>query len=191
MSIEKQLKPLLVRGYENIIAFNLLKCNTVVICPILWRSLDSMIPNLSTIGNVSKSTGILILNGENDTQTPVQQAFLLQQKLTDVGHPDHTLITYTNLGHVFYPSSQWWTGIGPIQQYVLADLVCMACSTFWSFTFLRSYFSRLHSVVLSLTKLADNLPSANKSQDLNLADLLNSKQPTTAYNKDSIEKSIR
>jgi uncharacterized protein len=46
----------------------------------------------------------------------------LQQKLTDVGHPDHTLITYPNLGHVFYLSSQWWTGIGPIQQYVLADL---------------------------------------------------------------------
>jgi len=122
ISIEKQLKPLLFRGYENITAFNLLKCNTVVICPILWRSLDSMIPNLSIIGNVSKSTGILILNGENDTQTPVQQAFLLQQKLTDVGHPDHTLITYPNLGHVFYPSTQWWTEIGPIQQYVLADL---------------------------------------------------------------------
>jgi hypothetical protein len=30
------------------------------------------------------------------------------------------LITYPNLGHFFYPSSQWSTGIGPIQQYVLA-----------------------------------------------------------------------
>ena len=78
--------------------------------------------NLSTIGNVSKSTGILILNGENDSQTPVQQAFLLQQRLTDVNHPDHTLITYPNLGHAFYPSSQWSTGIEPIQQYVLADI---------------------------------------------------------------------
>ena len=28
-----------------------------------------MIPHLSIIGNVSKSTGILILNGENDSQT--------------------------------------------------------------------------------------------------------------------------
>ena len=64
-----------------------------------------MTPNLSIIGNVSKSTGILILNGENDSQTPVQQAFLLQQRLTDVNHPDHTLITYPNLGHAFYPSS--------------------------------------------------------------------------------------
>jgi hypothetical protein len=63
-----------------------------------------------------------MLNGENDTQTPVQQAFVLQQRLTEVNHPDHTLITYPNLGHVSYPSSQWSTGIGPIQEYVLADL---------------------------------------------------------------------
>ena len=86
------------------------------------RSHFSLIPTLSIIGNVSKSTGILILNGENDSQTPVQQAFLLQQRLTDVNHPDHTLITYPNLGHLFYPSSQWLTGGGPIEPYVLADL---------------------------------------------------------------------
>ena len=64
----------------------------------------------------------MILNGENDSATPVQQAFLLQQQLTGVNHPDHTLITYPNLGHVFYPSSRWFTEIGSIQQYVLADL---------------------------------------------------------------------
>jgi predicted esterase len=122
ISIEEQLKPLLVKAYKNETASNLLTCNQPGVCPILWRSLDSMTPNLGIIGNVSKSTGILILNGENDTQTPVQQAFLMQQRLTDVNHPDHTLITYPNLGHVFYPSSQWQTGIGPIQQYVLADL---------------------------------------------------------------------
>ena len=48
-----------------------------------------------------------MLNGENDSQTPVQQALPLQQRLTEVNHPDHTLITYPNLGHLFYPSSQW------------------------------------------------------------------------------------
>jgi dienelactone hydrolase len=119
--IEKQLKPLLTKVYENITAFNLFKCN-YTICPILMRSISSLIPNISIIGNVSKSTGILMLNGENDSQTPVQQAFLLQQRLTELNHPDHTLITYPNLGHAFYPSSRWSTGIGPIQQYVLADL---------------------------------------------------------------------
>jgi len=122
ISIEEQLKPLLVKGYENITSFTSLKCNQPGVCPVLWKSLSSLIPNISIIGNVSKSTGVLILNGENDSQTPVQQAFLLQQKLTDVNHPDHTLITYPDLGHLFYPSSQWQTGIGPIQQYVLADI---------------------------------------------------------------------
>jgi uncharacterized protein len=120
--VKEFIVSILYFAYENITAFNLLKCNNIQICPILWRSLFSMIPNLSIIGNVSKSTGILMLNGENDTQTPVQQAFLLQQRLTEVNHPDHTLITYPNLGHVFYPSSQWSTGIGPIQEYVLADI---------------------------------------------------------------------
>ena len=122
ISINKQLKPILVKNYENITALNPFKCNNVALCPILWRSLASMVPNLSIIGNVSKSTGILILTGENDSQTPVQESFLLQQRLTDVKHPDHTLITYPNLGHSFYPSSRWSTTFGPIQPYVLADL---------------------------------------------------------------------
>ena len=122
ISIEKQLNPLLIKGYENLTSFNLLKCNNFEPCPVWLRSAFSLIPTLSIIGNVSKSTGILILNGENDSLTPVQQAFLLQQRLTEVNHPDHTLITYPNLGHVFYPSSKWSTGIGPIQQYVLADI---------------------------------------------------------------------
>jgi len=122
ISIGKQLKPLLVKGYENITSFESIKCNQPGICPVLWKSLTNFTTNLSIIDNVSKSTGILILNGENDTQTPLQQAFLMQQRFTDVNHPDHTLITYPNLGHVFYPSSQWQTGIGPIQQYVLADI---------------------------------------------------------------------
>jgi hypothetical protein len=63
-----------------------------------------------------------MLNGENDSATPVQQTFLLQQRLTEVNHPDHTLITYLDLGHFFYPSPQWFAESGPIQQYVLADL---------------------------------------------------------------------
>jgi uncharacterized protein len=74
------------------------------------------------IGNVPSTTSILILQGQNDSQTPVQQAFLLQQALIDKKHPDHTLITYPNLGHVFYPSSEWLTSPGPIQPYVLSDL---------------------------------------------------------------------
>ena len=122
IGIDKQLNPSLVKTYENITAFSSSKCNSLGPCPLWWKSVSSLIPNLSIIGNVSKSTSILILNGENDSQTPVEQAFLLQQRLTEVNHPDHTLITYPDLGHIFYPSSKWSTGMGPIEPYVLADI---------------------------------------------------------------------
>ena len=122
ISIDKQLKPFLIKKYENLTASNPSKCNDVEGCPALLRSYFDLIPTLSIIGNVSKSIGILLLNGENDSLTPVQQAFMLQQRLTDVKHPDHTLITYPNLGHQFYPSSQWSTGVGPFEPYVLADI---------------------------------------------------------------------
>ena len=49
---------------------------------------------LGIIGNIPSATSILILQGENDTQTPVQHVFLLQQRLIEVNHPDHTLITF-------------------------------------------------------------------------------------------------
>ena len=43
-----------------------------------------------------------------------------------VKHPDHTLITYPNLGHEFYPSSQWFTENGPIPENVLQDIFSWA-----------------------------------------------------------------
>ena len=122
INVDQQIKPLLIKRYENLSSFSPSKCDMVEYCPVYYRALFSLLPTLSIIGNVSKSTGILLLNGENDSLTPVEQVFLLQQKLTEVNHPDHTLITYPNLGHIFYPSSEWMTANGPIQQYVLADL---------------------------------------------------------------------
>ena len=129
VSINEQLKPSLIKAYENVTALNIsdmtalnTKCNNIVGCPVWFKSHQMLIPNLSIIGNVSKSIGVLLLNGENDSNVPVQQAFLLQQRLTEINHPDHTLITYPNLGHAFYPSSQWSTVDGPIEPYVLADL---------------------------------------------------------------------
>jgi hypothetical protein len=83
---------------------------------------------LGMIGNVSSFTGILILQGENDTKTPLQQAFL-QQRLTDVNHPDHTLITYPGLGHDLSPaigdypgSSMYGAEIWAYRTICLADL---------------------------------------------------------------------
>jgi pimeloyl-ACP methyl ester carboxylesterase len=154
INIDKQLKPFLIKAYENLTALNLSKCNNINGCPLLIRSHFSLIPTLTIIGNVSKSTGILILNGENDSQTPVQQAFLLQQRLTEAKHPDHTLITYPNLGHVFYPSSQWETGLGPIQQYVLADL----------YSWLEAHSGLSHSFPTTTSTLGANTSLLNTTR---------------------------
>ena len=122
ISIDEQYKPALIKTYENHTSnMTSLECNQAE-CARWFQSYANLIPPLSVIGNVSNSTGILMLNGENDSQTPVEQAFLFQQRLTDVKHPDHTLITYPDLGHTFYPSPQTATIDGPIPQYVLADL---------------------------------------------------------------------
>src|SRR5215212_8415333 len=128
ISIDKGLKPLLLEKIASHTAKNA-SC-TFDGCPIWFKSHYNLGTTLGMIGNVSSSTGILILQGENDTKTPVQQAFLLQQRLTGVNHPDHTLITYPGLGHDLssaievYPGSGMY-GIqksGPIEDYALADL---------------------------------------------------------------------
>lgn len=51
-----------------------------------------------------------------------EQELLLQQRLTEVDHPDHLVITYPNLGHLFAPSNQWITAEGPVEYYVLQDM---------------------------------------------------------------------
>jgi uncharacterized protein len=122
ISINNELKPILVEGFESVSVVTPGEKCTTNLCPIWIQSHRALEPTLSIIGNVSSDTSILILNGENDTQTPLQGVFLLQQRLTEVNHPDHTLMTYSNLGHAFYPSSQWLTALGHIPEYVLADL---------------------------------------------------------------------
>ena len=127
INIDRQLKPMLERTFESAFKVSIgeihsNKCEMPTLCPIYFKSVVSLKPTLNIINNVSSSTGILILHGQNDSGSPVQQAFLLQQTLTDKRHPDHTLITYPNLGHFFYPSSEWQTRYGPIPEYVLADL---------------------------------------------------------------------
>ena len=96
-------------------------------CPIWLKSQYSAIPNLDIISKVPFNTSILILNGKDDSQTPIQHALLLQQKLMQVRHPDHTLITYPDLGHLFYPSSQWITVAGgSMEPKVLEDSFSLA-----------------------------------------------------------------
>jgi uncharacterized protein len=141
INVDQELKPALIEKAKSFFSPSSAstssgKCTNLEGCPLYGSSFLALEPNLSTITKVPSNTSILILNGENDTQTPVNGAFLLQQKLTEINHPDHTLITYPNPGHEFYHSSHWITSHGPILQYVLADLYsCLAspsrfiCST--------------------------------------------------------------
>ncbi len=123
ISINDELKPRLIDQFKSTSAMTPgEKCTGIGGCPIWLKSHYSLVPNLDIIGKVPSDMPILIQQGENDSNVSTQQAFLLQQKLTEVRHPDHTLITYPDLGHSFSPSSQWRSGLGPIQQNVLQDL---------------------------------------------------------------------
>jgi hypothetical protein len=126
ISVESVLKPALVRGYENDTSPNAsqlsAKCIDLFGCPSLGKSFSALPSVIGMIGNVSSNIGILILEGQNDSQTPLQQALLLQQRLTEANHPDHQIIVYPDLGHNFVPSNQWVTSGGQIPEYVLQDL---------------------------------------------------------------------
>jgi uncharacterized protein len=126
ISIENGLKPALVRVYENDTSPNAsllsAKCINIFGCPSYGKSFSALPSVIGMIGNVSSSTSILILEGENDSQTPLEPALLLQQRLTEVNHPDHLIIVYPNLGHTFVPSNQWVTSYGQMEEYVFQDM---------------------------------------------------------------------
>ena len=63
---------------------------------------------------------ILILQGEEDRQTPMQEVKLLDAALHDSGHPDYTIKTFPGLGHGFSPPIDGWIPtIGPVEPQVL------------------------------------------------------------------------
>ncbi len=65
------------------------KCNGLTgPCPIWINSQYSLI-QFRYHGKVPSDISILIQQGKNDSHTPIEQAFLLQQKLTELRHPDH------------------------------------------------------------------------------------------------------
>jgi len=86
-----------------------------------YQSHKQIQPTIETIENLV-TQNILTLQGEKDIQTTIDQALLLEQKLTELKHHDHALITYPGLGHTFYPAAGPNELLGPIQEYVLVDL---------------------------------------------------------------------
>jgi pimeloyl-ACP methyl ester carboxylesterase len=90
-------------------------------CPPMMRSFAEF-DNLSIIGNISSS--ILLMQGGHDLAQPPAQALMLEQKLLDVNHPDHTIIVYPGHGHLLtYIGEDSWIEVpGPVPHYVLEDM---------------------------------------------------------------------
>ena len=124
--------------------------------------------NLDMIGNVSSS--ILILHGENDILTPLEDALLLEQKLTENGHPDHTLITYPGLGHYFYPEDYWSIAMGPTQDYVLQDLEAWLKDPARK---VRNLDSQLQTAEYMMEELRVQLSDLNSELDQQISELEN------------------
>ena len=137
IDIENDLKHALVGAFQNVTTptnFALsIDCRNVQYgyfewnggyegCPKWMKSHPNSERTLSIMGNISSDIGILILQGENDSATPLEQGLLLQQMLTEVNHPDHLLITYPDLGHSLSISSKWISQSGPLEEYVLRDI---------------------------------------------------------------------
>ena len=89
ISINDELKPKLIGKVESVsVVTPGEKCDGLTgPCPIWLNSHFSLTPNLDIIGNVPSNISILIQQGENDSDTPIQQALLLQQKLTETNTP--------------------------------------------------------------------------------------------------------
>lgn len=91
-------------------------------CPPMMRSIAEL-DNLSVLGNISSSS-ILIIQGGHDLGQPPAQAFMLEQKLLDLNHPDHTIIVYPGHGHLltYMGEDSWIEVIGPVPDYILEDM---------------------------------------------------------------------
>ena len=138
------------------------KCTNTGGCPIWLNSQYALKPNVDIIGSVPPSISILLQQGDNDIATPLQQAFLLQQALVDARHPDHTLITYPNLGHGFGRQSEWFPVQEGVQPYVLADLYSWLAAHS-GFTTPAGSFIAHNANVNTTTAIRSSSPSASNS----------------------------
>jgi hypothetical protein len=79
ISIEDELKPALVKVYENDTSPTAsqlsAKCINIYGCPSYGKSFSALESVIGMIGNVSSSTGILILEGKNDSQPHLNKRY--------------------------------------------------------------------------------------------------------------------
>jgi uncharacterized protein len=97
-------------------------CPFFGLCPPSLRTFAEL-DNLSVIGNISSSS-ILLMQGGRDLGLPPEQPLMLEQKLLDVNHPDHTIIVYPGHGHFLtnIGESSWIDIPGSIPPYILEDI---------------------------------------------------------------------
>ncbi|MGL5927884.1 MAG: alpha/beta hydrolase family protein [Dermatophilaceae bacterium] len=65
----------------------------------------------------------LLLNGENDIQTPVRGAYVADDALERAGNPDHTLKVYPGMGHAMNHTLKWKGDFGDPDPAVVRDIV--------------------------------------------------------------------
>lgn len=120
VSIDNGIKPFLMNIIRQPTKAELSgPCVNVQNCPKMKNSIISLPPLLNIIYKVPSNTSILMLEGENDSP---EQVLMLNQRLNEIHHPDHSFIIYKGLGHLFYPSPKLFPQIGPIPDYVLHDI---------------------------------------------------------------------
>jgi len=159
MSISEEFRPLLIRFFEYMIAAEYPGSKLV-------QSHLALNATLDLIGDVPSS--ILILQGENDILTPFEDALLLEQRLTEIEHPDHTLISYPGLGHYFYPEDYWSIAMGPIQDYMLSDLAAWLKDPARNVRSLRAQLQTAENII---EDLQGQLVELNSEFDLQTSEL--------------------
>ncbi len=96
-------------------------CPFFGLCPPSLRTAAEL-DNLSVIGNISSN--ILLIQGGRDLGLPPTQPLMLEQKLLDLNHPDHTMIVYPGHGHFLtnIGEDSWIDLPGPVPDYILKDI---------------------------------------------------------------------
>ncbi|MGL5852001.1 MAG: alpha/beta fold hydrolase [Phycicoccus sp.] len=73
--------------------------------------------------NLPKYRGpALLLNGENDIQTPVRGAYVVDDALEKAGNPDHTIKVYPGIGHAMNYTLKWKGDFGDPDPMVVKDI---------------------------------------------------------------------
>ena len=111
ISIDNGIKPFLMNIIKPPTTTEIAElCYNPSECPIMKNSSLALPSLLSIIDKIPSNTSILLLEGENDSP---EQVLMLNQRLNEIHHPNHSFIVYPGLGHSFYPSPKWtnyrWT----------------------------------------------------------------------------------